>query len=125
MHNARMRATGSLDKTKWGTPEERFWAKVNKNGPVPTKGHTPTEGPCWLWLGAMDGKGYGQMRLGGRSDGALYPAHHIAWVLSGGDLPPGLELDHRCRVRGCVNVMHLQLLAHAANAKLAQHLRQP
>ena len=28
--------------------QERFWAKVNKEGPVPKGAHTPNT-PCWLW----------------------------------------------------------------------------
>jgi hypothetical protein len=29
------------------TLEERFWEKVDKNGPVPA--HRPELGPCWVW----------------------------------------------------------------------------
>jgi hypothetical protein len=35
---------------------ERFWKKVDKNGPVPA--HRPELGPCWLWTGALVGRGY-------------------------------------------------------------------
>src|SRR5687767_3489091 len=44
-------------------PLVRFWAKVNKNGPIPE--HRPDLGPCWLWTAALT-KGYGQFRLNGR-----------------------------------------------------------
>ena len=29
------------------TLEERFWRKVDKNGPIPE--HRPELGPCWVW----------------------------------------------------------------------------
>src|SRR5208282_3495744 len=29
--------------------ERRFWAHVDKNGPVPP--HRPALGPCWVWTG--------------------------------------------------------------------------
>lgn len=32
------------------TIEERFWAKVDKNGPMPEG--RPDLGPCWLWTAA-------------------------------------------------------------------------
>ena len=39
-----------------GTPEERFWAKVDKSG------------DCWLWTGAVDkGTGYGRFWNGERT----------------------------------------------------------
>ena len=45
-----------------GSAEERFWAKVNKNGPVPEK--NPELGPCWLYTGTIKKsghhRGYGQ-----------------------------------------------------------------
>ena len=37
---------GILMHGKRGTLAERFWAKVNKDGPVPE--HRPDLGPCWI-----------------------------------------------------------------------------
>lgn len=39
------------------TLEERFWSKVDRNGPVPE--HRPDLGPCWLWTAYVDAHGYG------------------------------------------------------------------
>jgi hypothetical protein len=40
------------------TPSERFWAKVDKNGPIPA--YRPDLGPCWLWTASKRADGYGQ-----------------------------------------------------------------
>ena len=40
----------------------RFWAKVNKDGPIPA--HHPELGPCWIWTAATDPKGYGRFGIG-------------------------------------------------------------
>ena len=55
------------------TPEQRFWAKVNKNGPVPAA--KPELGPCWAWKPAKAG-GYGRFRA---SPERLTPAHRFAY----------------------------------------------
>lgn len=54
---------------------------------------------CFLWLGAAKGDGYGGVYF----DGRHHLAHRAAYELSGGVILDGLELDHLCRVRSCVN----------------------
>jgi len=44
---------------------ERLWARVDKNGPTPV--HRPELGPCWVWTGRIDHKGYGRIST------VLYP----------------------------------------------------
>ncbi len=92
--------------------EERFWEKVNRDGPV-----APNLGtPCWLWTGARDGNGYGQLRVGS-GKGKLKPAHRLAYEFSCGSIPVGQRIDHMCR-RGhlaCVNPAHLRAVPHKKN----------
>lgn len=61
---------------------------------------------CWLWDGAVDGKGYGRFydQERGRSIGAY------RWVYEQrkGPVSESLELDHLCRVPLCVNPDHLE-----------------
>ena len=61
---------------------------------------------CWLWIGGREGKGYGEMRDG---LGRVAKAHHIAYRLYKGEIPPGLMIRHKCDVRCCVNPDHLEV----------------
>lgn len=79
-----------------GTLEERFWAKVNKNGnPSPEK---PELGPCWEWIGDLTTAGYGRITINVKS--AM--AHRVSYEWLVGEIPEGLDLDHLCRVRRCI-----------------------
>lgn len=82
---------------------DRFWAKVNKNGPIPS--HNPALGPCHEWTGARTKGGYGHLRV----DGKMRIASRLAWELANGPIPPGLDALHHCDNRPCVNAEHLHL----------------
>lgn len=66
---------------------------------------------CYLWLAAVSSEGYGLLSVGDR----LRPAHLIAYELAKGPVPEGLELDHLCRVRSCINPNHLEPITHREN----------
>lgn len=89
---------------------ERFWAKVNKNGPLPTEG-TAT-GRCWLWTAGRQGAGYGAFHP---AKGTIVLAHRYAYELAVGDIPTGLVVDHRCRRRNCVRPSHLEPVTNEVN----------
>lgn len=73
--------------------------------------YTPvTESGCWLWIGGENGKGYGRMRWGKN-----YRAHRLAYELLRGPIPSGLELDHLCRVKCCINPDHLEIVTSKVN----------
>jgi hypothetical protein len=74
----------------------------------------PTLGFCWLWTGSVDGKGYGQIRRGRRSEG-LARTHRIGYELLVGPIPDGHEPDHRCRRHRCWNPEHLEPITHREN----------
>lgn len=84
------------------TTEQRFWEKVNKN---------PGCG-CWEWIGGRSGVGYGIFMDG---DGVLKGAHRVSFTMHKGDIPNGLDLDHLCRVRHCVNPAHLEPVTRREN----------
>ena len=89
-----------------GTPEERFWAKVDKRGPD----------ECWPWKGAIDPvTGYARFWDGDR----LTSGHRFSYALQVGPLPPGRDpqLDHLCRHRWCVNSAHLELVTQTENIR--------
>jgi len=61
---------------------------------------------CWLHPGPQNGKGYVRMRFNGSRDKQL--AHRVVYEYIKGPIPSGLQLDHLCRVRNCVNPEHLE-----------------
>jgi len=70
---------------------------------------------CWIWLGAMASNGYGSVRKDGRTDAA----HRAVYQAMGGVIPDGLDLDHLCRVRICVNPTHLEPVTRLTNLQRA------
>lgn len=81
----------------------RFWDKVAK-----------ADGDkCWGWMGPVTHDGYSYYP---RTNGRRKYAHIIAWeATNGSHVPTGLELDHKCRNRQCVNPLHLEPVTHRVN----------
>jgi hypothetical protein len=66
---------------------------------------------CLLWMGSDDGRGYGKITVGSRTNGTNRPimAHRLSWELHFGLIPTGMHVCHKCDVPLCVNPMHLFL----------------
>jgi hypothetical protein len=67
---------------------------------------------CWIWTGARQSKGYGNAYS---TATGVRLAHRLTYELLVGPIPDGLELDHLCRVRHCVNPAHLEPVTHCEN----------
>ena len=71
------------------------------------------ENGCWIWQGAVRAGGYGHIGI----DGRRVAAHRASWELYRGPIPEGLQIDHLCRVRNCVNPDHLEPVTQAENVR--------
>ncbi len=77
---------------------DRFWSKVEQVG------------DCWEWTAART-NGYGVFRLAGRN----FSAHRLAYELMVAEIPDGLQIDHLCRNRACVNPAHMEPVTNREN----------
>lgn len=81
----------------------RFWTKV----------HLPSDDGCWVWTASQNGTGYGALTIAG----ARKLAHRLAYAHLVGPIPDGLDLDHLCRNRMCVNPAHLEPVTRRENLR--------
>lgn len=74
---------------------------------------------CWIWTGSVgkaytkrSGGGYGQIRSGGKTK----KIHRVVYELLIGPIPEGLQLDHICGNKKCVNPLHLEPVSGLTNS---------
>lgn len=87
-----------------GDDQARFMAKVAA-GPDATD--------CWRWTATLNGCGYGSFSFGAKT----VLAHRAAYELFVGPIPDGLEIDHLCSQRDCVNFRHLEAVTRTENVQ--------
>lgn len=81
--------------------EQRFNQKVKKTD------------SCWNWTGAKGKHGYGEIRI----DRTNNLAHRVSYEMHIGPIPAGMEIDHMCHNRGCVNPAHLRVTTNKQNGE--------
>jgi len=69
-------------------------------------------GDCWQWVASKTSDGYGQFFPG---DGKRWRSHRWLWTQLVGPIASGLEVDHLCRNRACVNPDHLEPVSKKVN----------
>lgn len=85
-----------------------FWAKVNRFGRIVSA----ELGHCWEFTGKPHTDGYAMIR---RRPNPPILVHRYSYELLVGQIPKGLTLDHRCKIRHCVNPAHLEPVTLAVN----------
>ena len=76
---------------------------------------------CWNWATRPYSNGYCYGRDG---NGKRMLAHRMVWIRANGPVPQGLELDHVCRNKRCVNPEHLRAVTRSVNVKAACDARR-
>jgi hypothetical protein len=84
----------------------RWWSAVQRG----------SEGECWLWVGGVTPSGYGHFvwMQGHRRSST---AHRYGYQLLVGPVPEGLDVDHLCRNKLCVNPAHLEPVTRQENVR--------
>jgi HNH endonuclease len=74
---------------------------------------------CWIWQRSTSFNGYGQLWHEGR----VQRAHRVFYQLYVGAIPDGLQIDHTCGNRLCVNANHLEAVTAIENVHRTRRKR--
>jgi hypothetical protein len=69
------------------------------------------ENGCITWTGCENGRGYGQLHYKGKTK----RVHKVLYEITNGTVPMGMELDHKCQNKRCVNTNHMEVVSHSVN----------
>jgi len=76
----------------------------------------PTSG-CWNWNRSMYSFGYGRIPIKINGKWAHRPAHRIGYILLVGPIPEGMQANHKCDNRRCVNPAHIYIGTQKQNVR--------
>lgn len=110
MHYQRVKKFGSPDggNRKYSTPDAAI------------EGRSHWEGQCRIWTGHINAKGYPRFNVHGR----LMLVYRYVWEHEHGPIPDGMEIDHICFNRACINISHLRLATRETNTRYRSGAQQ-
>lgn len=107
-----------MNRSRWTeTLETRFWSKVDFD--------VNNRRRCWPWQAFCNPKGYGRFTIKTSSGERVTTyAHRVAYEIEVGEIPAGLQLDHLCSNKGCVNPWHLEPVTAKENRRRIYRQRE-
>ncbi len=90
-------------------PLAKFWSKVDMTG------------DCWIWTGARNSRGYGNLNINGKS----VLAHRFAYELEYGLIPEGDFIRHKCLNNSCVRPDHMLLRSYQRTPRETTRITLP
>ena len=123
MHLARIKkkvavTARDLDPDWWAASADQRFIRALREGPLSDA--RPDLGPCLIYTGGTNDRGYGQFG----SDASGGYAHRYAWERANGPIPESMTIDHLCFVRTCVRLEHLEVVDGPTNTRRAAEARK-
>jgi len=113
------RSTSIKDRSVYGMPQRYLRHHGNRISPVEYIEMMCSEKeaittPCWVWQRSKS-HGYGKIAQPGyRSPRNAHCVYYERYV---GPIPKGMDVDHLCHVRACVNPAHLEAVSREENIR--------
>src|ERR1051326_2738701 len=87
----------------------KLLGRLCRNGIIGTNIHEGRE--CIIWKGGLRSPGYAGLRICGKT----HSVHRVIYQILVGEIPQGMEIDHKCEEKLCYNPMHLELSDRSKN----------